>query len=150
MGGEVVAELAALQSPEDALYSAGSVPWHGTNGKKRHVGRLVVLAFGAVALPIGLNPTWVEGVLYLTSAVLLALLCRLTFKYTILPSTRLQQLLKAYTALKVADANKATLQVARGPQRGIRVWKLLELHEHFQSVIADRFSALLESSSQQL
>ena len=145
MGGEVVAELAALQSAEDALYSVGSAPWK-LDGERGPVARLLVLLAGVVGLPLGLNPTWVEFVGFMATAVCLALLCRLLFRYAIRPSTRLQQLLAAYSALKVADANKATLQVARGPQRGIRVWKLLELYEHFQSVIGDRPSTLLKLS----
>lgn len=100
--------------------------------------QLILLLGGSVALGIYLLPSPQELAIYVLLAIVLVLLGLLIWKQLIRNSTSLSRRLKAYAAYRAKDDKRKTKEAARGKDRGIRVWKILDLYEHFNAHIRNR------------
>ena len=100
--------------------------------------QLLLLLAGSIVPRIFLHPTMVELVMLPLCAFATALFLLLIWKWTIRSHTTLKNRLQSYEQIQRTDEKRKTKVVERGPSRGIRVWKLLDLFEHFQALIRDR------------
>lgn len=100
--------------------------------------QLVGLSGVSVGLLVWLDPYYTETFITLLIGIVVALFARILWRQMIRSGTTLRTLLNDYRKMKKADLKRKTLAVPRGAQRGLRVWKILDLHHHFRSIIRQR------------
>ena len=100
--------------------------------------QLLLLILGTIAPRFFLEPGLVEMAFMASTSLCLALLFLVLWKLVIRSRTTLNLKLQTYEHIRREDGHRKTKEVMRGPSRGIRVWKILDLYEHFQALIRDR------------
>ena len=100
--------------------------------------QLITLLAGSISLGIYLLPEPWEVAFLIATALILAIINLLIWKFVLRNSSTMNRKLQLFTKHKASDEKRITKEVSRGRERGIRVWKILDVYEHFQSHIRDR------------